>query len=216
MRKMVLRRKDYIVAAWLCALVSSPCPSFAQIGNDGPQPHSRTVHVTTRAPEPDKWDSVSAPNGSQRVFKCKRLACSDPAVVSFVFQKGSFTPPNPETLEKFATIDLPKSIRAVAAARAVMTGITERIEPMASMTTTMKNFPSVLNETKFTRGGVSSIFVETGVIFAGPVIIRIESKSPNRDLAQKSLSQFVEAMQIVEGPSLPMPPATRPPKTQSL
>ena len=38
-------------------------------------------------------------------------------------------------------------------------------------------------------------------MFAGPVMIRIQSTSPNRELAQKSLAAFIEAMRIEEGPA---------------
>ena len=54
MRKMVLRRKDYIVAAWLCALVSSPCPSFAQIGNDGLLDEQIRLNAKTGDPLPPR------------------------------------------------------------------------------------------------------------------------------------------------------------------
>jgi hypothetical protein len=213
--------KDHIVAAALCTLVFAPCLSFAQTGGaNGAGPiKPGSVQITTRAPEPGKWDVGSAPNGSRRVFKCKPLACSDPETVSFTFQKGSLSAPDPKALEKLANVDLPKSIRAIAAARAVMTDGAERIETLFSKASTLKNYPSVLNETKFSRGP-AAVYVEIAIIFAGPVIIRVESKSPSRDLAKNSLEGFVAAMQIVEGPPPPPPPPASPnprlPKTQSL
>jgi hypothetical protein len=44
------------------------------------------------------------------------------------------------------------------------------------------------------------------IVFAGPVMIRVFSTSQNRDWAKKSLDQFVEVMNIEEGP--PLPPGT--------
>ena len=169
--------------------------------------------MTTKAPETDKWDAQSAPDGSKRVFKCKPLACPDTQSVTFTFQKSPTSTIDPKALEKFATVDLPKSMRAASAARAVLSDNQEEVETLASKTASLKGYPSVFNETKITRGK-SQTYYETNIIFAGPVMIRIESASPNRDLAGKALSDFVEIMQIFEGPppaspSLPGPPATR-------
>jgi hypothetical protein len=202
------------VAAALCAALLTARPALAQTG--APPPQSRSVQVTTRAPEPEKWTLVTS-SAARRVFKCKPDACHDSEIISFNFQKGSLVEPNPKALEKLANVDLPKSMRAIAAAQSVLTGGAETIETLASTTTTLKNFPSVLNETKFSRGP-DSVYVVIAIVFAGPVIVRVESKSPNHDLAQKSLNQFVEAMQIVEGPASPPPARPNPnlPKTQSL
>ena len=83
------------------------------------------------------------------------------------------TPPSPEALEKFATVDLPKSIRAATAAQAVMTNQAEHIETLFSKPITLKNYPSALNETKIARG-LASVYVEIAIIFASPIIIRVE------------------------------------------
>jgi hypothetical protein len=74
----------------------------------------------------------------------------------------------------------------------------------------LKGYPSVFNETQFSQGK-ASIFVHTAIIFAGAAMIRIDSRSPNRELAKKSLDEFIEAMQIVEGPPLPPGGVPRPP-----
>jgi hypothetical protein len=135
----------------------------------------------------------------------------------FIFQKGSMTPPTPEWLEKYATVELPKSIRAAAAAQAVMSNQSEKVETLQSQTATLKNYPSALNETRLTRG-TATFYAEIAIIFAGPIIIRVESKSASRDLAKNSLQGFIQEMQIVETQGLPpgTPAPPRPPKTQSL
>ena len=154
-------------------------------GHKAPRHGRKTCRSRRGRRIPSKWLSGTATNGTVRAFKCKPEACSDPTTVVFTFQKGSFTPPSPAALEKFATVDLPKSIRAAAAARAVMSGVVERIETLASAPTVLQDYPSVVNETKFTRDGTSSVYVDTGIIFAGPIIIKVESRSPSRELAQK-------------------------------
>jgi hypothetical protein len=123
--------------------------------------------------------------------------------VTFTFRKGPFKRPDAKALQKFATVELPKAIRAGAVARTVMTGVVERIETLSSKAATLKNYPAALNETKFTRNGVKSAFLDTGVIFAGPLIIRVESASSNRGLAHKLLNDFIDVMRIVE---VPLPP----------
>jgi hypothetical protein len=203
-----------ILAAAVLVLIFAPCATLAQ--ENGALLHlarTQTVRVTTSAPDPSKWTAESAINGMTRVFKCKPHACADPITVSFTFQNGSPNPPSAKALEKFAAVDLPKTIRAAAAARSVMTDRVDMIETLSSTTATLKNYPSALNETKFTHARVSTFYLETGVIFVSPLIIRVESSSRNRNLARKSLAEFIETMQIVVKSA---PGTPRPPKVQSL
>jgi hypothetical protein len=93
-----------------------------------------------------------------------------------------------------------QSIRAAGAAREVLSDGAEKVETLVSETATLKGYPSVLNESKFSRGNKSA-YLEIAIIFAGPVMIRIQSTSPNQKLAKKTLSQFVDAMRIEEGPA---------------
>ena len=80
----------------------------------------------------------------------------------------------------------------------------------------MKGYPAVTNETKLTQGKVY-VFLDTAIIFAGPLMIRLQSLSKNRALAQKSLNEFVEAMKIEEGPpGSPSLPTTTGGKTEEL
>lgn len=160
-----------------------------------------SVRVMTKAPEPDKWDAQRSANGLQRIFKCKVLACSDPETVSITFRKSPTRHPDPQALEKFAKIDLPKSIRAVDAQREILTDGAEKIETLNSKTATLKGYPAVVNESKVSRDK-KSVFLNMAIIFAGPAMIRVQSVSESRDLAQKSLNQFVEVMRIEEGPPL--------------
>lgn len=207
--------KAPIVAIALSALIFVPGALCAQSGGTEPAPTLKplkpgAVRVTTRAREPDKWIALRSSNGARRVFKCKPLACPDPETVSFAFSKSPTRHPDPKALEKFAEVDLPKSIRALDAAREILSDGADRVETMSSKTATLKGYPAVVNESKFTRGK-SAAYAEITIIFAGPAMIRVTSVSQNRELAQKTLGQFIGVMRIEEGPP-PTAPASPPPK----
>jgi hypothetical protein len=99
----------------------------------------------------------------------------------------------------------------MAAAREVMSDGTENIETLKSETATLKGYPAVVNESKVSKS-TNTTFVETSIIFAGPAMIRVMSVSPNQELAQKALKEFIDVMRIQEGP----PPANAPKGLQSL
>jgi hypothetical protein len=211
-------------AGWICAavvgfvLASGPAAAQAE-GNNAAPPKSMTVKIMTRAPDTEKWTAATSADHTKRVFTCKPLACSSPATVFFIFGKGLPKPPSPEWLENFAAIDLPKIIRAKGAADAVMHNRAERIETLFSKTATLKTYPAALNETRITNG-TAVVYVEIAIIFAGPIIVRVESKSPSQDIAKNSLQGFIQELQIVETPGLPpgtpVPPRNRAPKNENL
>jgi hypothetical protein len=191
------------VAAAFCAVLFA-IPAFAQApGEDTSKPiKPGAVRITTKAPEPDKWDGQRSANGMVRVFKCKPLACPDAATVTITFLKSPTRHPDPQALEKFAKVELPKSMRALDAAREILTDGAEKIETISSKTATLKGYPAVVSETKFSKGKTAT-YLDAAIVFAGPVMIRVFSTSQNRDWAKKSLDQFVEVMNIEEGPALP-------------
>ena len=209
--------KRQLIATALCALAALPAGALAQsAGGDESAPlHKHNLHVTIRAPEPDKWAVQNSADGSRRIFKCKPLACSEPQTVTFAFRKSPVRNPDPKALERFAKVDLPKSIRALGAAREVMTNGAEKIETLRSEPVTLKGYPSVSNETKLSRGA-SVIYVNIAIIFAGPLMVRVQSISPNQELAQQALDQFVEAMQIEERQPPAGPKPAGPGKTRDL
>jgi hypothetical protein len=201
--------RKHVVAAALCAVVFASAALAQGAGDNAAKPlKPGGVRVTTRAPDADKWDGQKSANGMQRVFKCKPLACPDAEIVTILFSKSPTRHPDPEALEKFAKTDLPKSIHAADAAREVMADGDAKLETLSSQTATLKGYPAVTNETKLTQGKVF-FYLDTAIIFAGPIMVRLESMSKNQGLAQKSLNEFVEAMKIEEGPpgspSLPTP-----------
>jgi hypothetical protein len=194
-----------IAVAFCVCLLAVPC--LAQTaGNDAAKPlKPGGVRITTKAPEPDKWDVQRTANAAVRVFKCKPLACPDAATVTIAFVKSPTRHPDPQALEKFAKVELPKSIRALDAAREILTDGAEKVETVSSKTATLKGYPAVVSETKFSRGKTAT-YLDTAFVFAGPVMIRIFATSQSRDWAKKSLDQFVDVMNIEEGP--PLPPGT--------
>ena len=207
--------KAHIVATALGALVIAAGPCLAQPDAASRPAAPGSVRVTTKAPEPDKWNAQKNANGTQRIFKCKPLACSEPQTVAFTFSKSPARHPDPKALEKFAKEDLPKSIRAAGAAREVLSDGAEKIETLTSQTATLKGYPSVVNESKISRGK-SDTYIQIAIIFAGPIMIRVQSSSPDRELAKKALNDFIEIMQIEEGPPLPPPRSKPPERTQGI
>lgn len=167
------------------------------------------VQITSRAPEPDKWVAKTDTKTGNRVFVCKPLACPDAARVTILNLRSPTRNPDPQALEKFAKVDFPKSLQknnpagegatpeAQAAARSV--------ETLASGTARLKGFPSVSNESQVTTGD-KVVFLSVAIIFAGPAMIQVSSISPDRALAQKSLNQFVDAMEIKDAPASAAPP----------
>jgi hypothetical protein len=195
-----------LIAAVLCALIALPGQGWSQDGgDDGKAFRSDKLHVTIRAPEPEKWVSGRSRDGTRRIFKCKPLACPEAQTVVFSFRKSPVRNPDPKALERFAKVDLPKSTRALGAAREVMTNGAEKIETLRSDPAKLKGYPAVLNETKLSRG-TTDIYLEIAIIFAGPVMIRVQAFSKAQELAQNTLQQFVEAMKIEKRPSAPAAP----------
>lgn len=171
------------------------------------------VRITTRSPEPDKWDARNGTNGA-RVFVCKTLACPDPAVVTITVQKTLTRHPDPKALERYAKVDLPKQARAAAAAVAVMSDGAIKVDTLTSNLTVLKGYPAVVNETRMS-GAKGMVYSHTAILFSGPVMVHVSCRTVNRELARKSVQAFVEAMTIVEGPPPVEPGTPRPPAVES-
>jgi hypothetical protein len=174
------------------------------------QPKPGRALVFTRPLEPDKWVMSVAGNGAQRIYRCKPLACPDFEQVTFSLQRSPTQHPDPKALDKFAKVDLPKSIRAGAAAQAVLTEGQRKATILLSKTSSLKGYPAVVNETKMSNGK-KTVFIETAIIFAGPVMIRGNSVSRDRTLAKQSLDGFISNMKIVLGPPVGAAPVAAPP-----
>jgi hypothetical protein len=192
--------RKFVSAAVVCAAILIGGAASGQSADEKGPVKPGSVRITTRAPEPGKWDLVSAQNGAQRLYRCKPLACPDPAQITF--GKSPAAKIDPKALARYAEVELPKNLRAMAAARTVMSDVPEKIETLSSKPTTLKGYPAVVNETKFSHGATTS-YIQIVIIFAGPAMIRVHSSSANRELSQKTLTEFLDIMQIVEGPPRP-------------
>ncbi len=196
--------------------VTPPSASSPVPGQPAPAPSAEEkpippggVRVTTRAPEPGKWDLVpSAPN-TPRTFNCKPLACPDASRVIITMLRSPTRNPDPKALEKYAKVDFPKAIRAQSAAQDILSDGANKMETLNSDVARLKDHPAILNETKFIAGK-KIIFINTAIIFAGPLMLRFSSMSPNRELAQKSLAEFIATAEIREGPPLPVTSGVQP------
>jgi hypothetical protein len=179
------------------------------------------IRITTRNPDPGKWNVAPAQPttvpGINRTFICKPLACADSARVIISTSRSPTRNPDPQALEKLAKVDLPKAVRAQNAAQDVLSDGANKIETLSSKATRLKNYPAVVNETKFSTGK-RTVFTETAIVFAGPSMLKFISLSPNREVAQKSLDEFVASVDIKEGPpppsAAPKPPDVVPKEQQ--
>src|SRR5580704_13136743 len=95
--------KTSIVAAF-CAVVFA-VPVSAQTGGDDASKPIKPggVRITTKAPEPDRWDGQRSANGTVRVFKCKPLACPDAATATITFLKSPTRHPDPQAVREGRT-----------------------------------------------------------------------------------------------------------------
>ena len=65
-------------------------------------------------------------------------------------------------------------------------------------------------------GLYEGVYLDTAIIFAGPLMIRVQSSSPNRDLAKTALNQFVDIMRVEEGPPAQPPEQKSPQGTRGI
>ena len=89
-----------VSAAVVCAAIFIGGAASGQVPDDKEPVKPGNVRITTRAPEPGKWDLTSAQNGSQRIFRCKPLACPEPAQITFTFGKSPAAKIDPKALAR--------------------------------------------------------------------------------------------------------------------
>jgi hypothetical protein len=204
MRRSLAFGPTYLTAL-ACALLvagdaatqTNPTPAPAKPG---------TFQLRAKAPEPDKWNARRDGKEARTVYDCKPLACADQIRVIISAGRSPTRNPDPQALEKLAKVDLPKAALAANAAREIMSDGAEKVETITSETTEFHGYPSVLNETKYSRSN-SAVYKGTAIIFAGPAMIRVEATSPDQALMKKTLSDFIRVMEFEQGPRAPKKPA---------
>lgn len=197
---------------------ATTAPPAAKPDTEPKKPTTGDIQITTRAPDTDKWAGRTDTTTGNRIFVCKPLACPDDARVSIVNRRSPTRDPDPKALEKYAKTDFPKSLQTGTSGVDNL-GNPRNFETLLAETRTIKGFPGVANETKVTTGDKIT-YLSVAIIFAGPVMIQVNAVSPDRELSQKTLAQFVELMEIRDAdvsstaPKVTLPPFQSQPQQQ--
>jgi hypothetical protein len=188
----------------ICTLLAA-VPADAQTPAPAPAKPG-TFQLRAKAPEADKWIARRDGKEPRTVYDCKPLACADKIRVIITAGRSPTRNPDPQALEKLAKVDLPKAALAANAAREIMSDGAEKVETIVSETTKYHGYPSVINETKYSRSN-SAVYKGIAIIFAGPAMIRVEASSPDQALMKKTLDDFIRVMEIEQSPAAPKKPA---------
>jgi hypothetical protein len=189
------------IVSVLLALTCGPAAAQAESKSAPAKPGAR-FQLRAKPPEPDKWIAKRDGNNPRTTYDCKPLACPEKIRVTISAGKSPTTNPDPQALEKLATVDLPKAARAASASREVMSDGAEKIETLRSETTKFHGFPAVVNETRYSRPN-SAVFKGIAIIFAGPAMVRVEATSPDQALMQKTLQDFIRVMEFEQNAPAP-------------
>jgi len=190
----------------LLALMNA-APAVAQApGPQGTPAKRGTFSLNVKVPEPSKWNVQRDAKAARSIYTCKPLACPDSLRVSVRVERSPTRNPNPQALEKLATVDLPKAARAASAAREIISDGAEKIETIVSETASFHGYPAVTNMTKYSKAN-STVFRGTTLIFAGPAMIRVETTSPSEALAKETAEAFIAGMKFEERPPEPKKPS---------
>jgi hypothetical protein len=190
--------------ACLVALSVAP-PALAQAPGSAEPLKPGAFRLKVRPPEPAKWNVQRDAKTTRTLYTCKPLACPDALRVSVFAARSPMRSPNPEDLERLATIDLPKAAHTASAAREISPDGVEKIETVVSETAKYHGFPAVNNLTRYSKAD-AVVFKATALIFAGPAMIRIEATSTAENLVKETMAGFIAGMQFEEGPAMPKKP----------
>lgn len=149
---------------------------------------------------PVDWELVSQ-NLVMTVYRCKPLACAKPAFVAFKNRKPLARHPDPEALERFALIDVPKNFLAGDAAQNILSDGKKRESLIRSQAGTALDRPAVLIEARRTDGG-NADFVVFNEIFAGPILLQVASTAATLEQAHRNLDLFLSATTLTDGPAV--------------
>jgi hypothetical protein len=199
-----MTRRSILALACLVALSFAP-PALAQTPGTAEPLKPGAFRLKVRPPEPGKWNVQRDSKTTRTFYTCKPLACTDALRVSVFAARSPLRTPNPEDLERLATIDLPKAAHAASAAREISPDGVEKIETVVSETASYHGYPAVNNLTKYSKAD-AVVFKGTALIFAGPAMIRLEVTSPVEGLVKESMAGFIAGMQFEEGPAAPKKP----------
>jgi hypothetical protein len=180
----------------------------AKLANVPPSPERPGTRVTTKNPNPEKWEAVRAAGSTSGAafFVCKPLACADRAAVAVQLGRSPTRNPDRAALEKAAKL-LATQTRAQDMVMEAASEGDDRVAPLSSSVTELRGYQAIVAESKRTsRGKVS--YVVRGDIFVGLLMVRVLSSSTVRADARKHFDSFVEAMDIID---FEAPPGSAPP-----
>jgi hypothetical protein len=200
-----MTRRSILAAACFVALTFAPLAASAQTPESAEPLKPGAFRLKVRPPEPSKWNVQRDSKTTRTLYTCKPLACLDALRVSVFAARSPIRTPNPEDLERLATIDLPKAAHTSSAAREISPDGVERIETVVSETAKYHGYPAVNNLTKYSKAD-AVVFKATALIFAGPAMIRIEATSAVENLVKETMAGFIAGMQFEEGPVAPKKP----------
>jgi hypothetical protein len=200
-----MTRRSILAAACFVALTFAPLAASAQTPESAEPLKPGAFRLKVRPPEPTKWNVQRDSKTTRTLYTCKPLACPDALRVSVFAGRSPIRTPNPEDLERLATIDLPKAAHTSSAAREISPDGVEKIETVVSEPAKYHGYPAVNNLTKYSKAD-AVVFKATALIFAGPAMIRIEATSAVENLVKETMAGFIAGMQFEEGPAAPKKP----------
>jgi len=167
------------------------------------------TRLTVRNPDASQWMPANRQANQQNrtvttTWVCRPLACAGKnAAVAIQTSPSPTRSPNKAALERVA-----KLIPAQAKAQDIMMDAAsdgdERLTPLTSKVTQVRDYPAILTEMKRTsRGRVNYIY--RGDLFIGLFVVRVVAASSERAEAQKNFTAFVSAFEVIDQP--PGPPA---------
>lgn len=167
------------------------------------------TRLTIRNPDASQWMPSNRQTNQQNrttttIWVCRPLACAGKsAAVAIQTSPSPTRSPNKAALERVA-----KLIPAQAKAQDIMMDAAsdgdERLTPLASKVTQVRDYPAILTEMKrSSRGKVNYIY--RGDLFIGLFVVRVIAVSSERPEAQKNFAAFVSAFDVIDQP--PGPPA---------
>jgi hypothetical protein len=218
-----------VVAAGLVLAGCAASTQGARVANPGSPDGQTTVmdtpaagldrpgtRLTIRNPDPAKWQAANRQSNQQNravttVWLCRPLACAGPnALVAIQTSPSPTRSPNRTALERVAKL-IPAQAKAQDLVMDAASDGDERLTPLSSKITQVRDYPAILTEMKRTsRGKVN--FIYRGDLFIGLFVVRIVAASSDRKEAQQNFTSFVSAFDVLDQP----PPAPGEPAAVAL
>ena len=175
------------------------CTDGQQLAAGAPAPiPPGGVRRLTRTPV--DWE-LATQNVGMAAFRCKPLACAEPEVVVFRNRPPLARHPDPEALQHFALVDVPKNFLADDAKQNVLSDGKRHQEFLRSQVGTALDRPAVFIDAKRVVDGKVA-FVAYDEIFAGPILLQIASTASTLEQAHANLEKFLAATTLTDGPAV--------------